>query len=520
MTPEARERALSMTVRVEPGASGTSQLRGSLRLALVVAMALVTLVLLIACVNVANLLLARGAARAREIALRLAIGAARARIVRQLLIESAMLAAAGVASGVLLGWLSSDALVDLMAVSIGGPDASTVSLDVAPNWRLVMVSAAIGTAITLLFGLLPALRASAIAPGVVSTSGRVAESQGRLASALIVAQVSLSLVLVIGAGLFTRSLSNLRALDRGFIPGNVLLASFDPSRALMSSPDLQALNRSVLAAVKELPGVADVSAAIVTPLQGGGMSQSMNVNGVSTGLEEVHFNIIAPRYFEVLGTPFVAGRDFSDADDANAPGAAIVNEAFVRKYLADRHPLGQHLTMSGPARDLAIVGVVKDAVYETLREPAPPTVYASYLQARGRPMTLVVNNAAPIATVSAASAGVDSAADACQTRAHPDVRFTGRGQPVQRAPDDAADVGVWHVGAGAGRGRSLRLDVVHRFDANPRDWRSPRARRAAGARRADGRSSARFAWSRIGIVIGLAARLAGVTLDRAAGVRT
>ena len=220
-----------------------------------VAMALVTLVLLIACVNVANLLLARGAARAREIALRLAIGAARARIVRQLLIESAMLAAAGVASGVLLGWLSSAALVDLMAVSIGGPDSSTVAVDVAPNWRLVTVSAAIATTITLLFGLLPALRASAISPGVVSNSGRVAESRGRLASSLIVAQVSLSLVLVIGAGLLTRSLSNLRALDRGFIPGNVLLASFDPSRALMSSPDLQALNRSVLAAVEELPGV-------------------------------------------------------------------------------------------------------------------------------------------------------------------------------------------------------------------------------------------------------------------------
>ena len=126
------------------------------------------------------------------------------------------------------------------------------------------------------------------------------------------------------------------------------------------------------------------------------------MNGVSTGLEEVYFNIIAPRYFEVLGTPFIAGRDFSNADDVNAPGAAIVNEAFVRKYIADHHPLGKHLTMSGPARDLAIVGVVKDAVYETLREPAPPTVYASYLQSRGRPMTVVVNNAAPIATVSAA----------------------------------------------------------------------------------------------------------------------
>jgi predicted permease len=402
MTPEARERTLSMTVRIEPGVSGTSQIRGSLRFAIVIAMALVTLVLLIACVNVANLLLARGAARAREIALRLAIGAARARIVRQLLIESAMLAAAGVASGVLLGWLSSAALVDLIAARVGGPDASTVSLDVAPNLRLMVVSAAIGTMITLLFGLLPALRASSIAPGVMSTSGRATESHGRLASALIVAQISLSLVLVIGAGLFTRSLSNLRALDRGFIPGNVLLASFDPSRAQLPSPELQALNRSVLTAVEELPGVASVSAAIVTPLQGGGMSQSMSVNGVSTGLEEVYFNIIAPRYFEVLGTPFVAGRDFSGVDDGSAPGAAIVNEAFVRKYVVDGHPLGQHLTMSGPARDLAIVGVVKDAAYETLREPAPPTVYASYLQARGRPMTLIVNSAAPIAVVSTA----------------------------------------------------------------------------------------------------------------------
>ncbi len=277
-----------------------------------------------------------------------------------------------------------------------------MSLDVAPNWRLMVVSAAIGTVITLLFGLLPALRASSIAPGVMSTSGRATESHGRLASALIVAQVSLSLVLVIGAGLFMRSLSNLRALDRGFIPGNVLLASFDPSRAQLPSPQLQALNRSVLAAVEELPGVASVSAAIVTPLQGGGMSQSMSVNGVSTGLEEVYFNIIAPRYFEVLGTPFIAGRDFSGVDDGSAPGAAIVNEAFVRKYVADGHPLGQHLTMSGPERDLAIVGVVKDAVYETLREPAPPTVYASYLQTRGRPMTLIVNSAAPIAVVSTA----------------------------------------------------------------------------------------------------------------------
>jgi putative ABC transport system permease protein len=401
-SPEARDRARSVTVTIEPGEAGVSQLRGSLWRPLVVALSLVTLVLLVACVNVANLLLARGAARAREIALRLAIGAGRRRILRQLLVESAMLAAAGITVGVPLAWLSSAALVDLMSAQFGGPDGSIVALDITPNSRLVSVSILAGTAMTMLFGLLPAWRTSSVAPGVTASSSRVAESHGRLASALIVAQVSLSLVLVIGAGLFTRSLSNLRAVDRGFVPGDVLLARSDPSRAIMSPENLRAFNRSLLAAAAQLPGVAKASAAIVTPLEGGGMSQSMTVNGVSTGLEEIYFNIIAPRYFEVLGTPFVAGRDFSEGDDAAAPGAAIVNEAFVRKYLEGQQPIGMHLTMQGPSRDLAIVGVVKDAAYETLREPSPPTVYASYLQARGRPMTLVIDAAAPAGTVSTA----------------------------------------------------------------------------------------------------------------------
>ena len=400
LSPEAAARALSITVRLSPGESGTSQLRGSMRFALTVAMSLVILVLLIACVNVANLLLVRGATRSREIALRLAIGAGRARLIRQLLIESAMLAAVGVGAGVLVGWISSSALVDLMAAGVRDPGAPTMSLDVAPSVRLLILSAALAASITLLFGLLPALRSSSIAPGAMSQ--RSTPSHGRLGSALIVAQVALSLVLVMGAGLFVRSLSNLRTLDRGFIPGNVLLASFDPSRAMMPSEQLQSLNRTLLAAVAELPGVSRASAAIVTPLQGGGMSQSMNVDGVSTGLEEVYYNIIAPHYFEVLGTRLLAGRDVSDADDSSAPGAAIVNAAFVRKYLADREPLGKHLTMQGPARDLEIVGVVEDAAYETLREPAPPTVYASYLQSRGRPMTLVVDTAAPIAVASTA----------------------------------------------------------------------------------------------------------------------
>lgn len=401
-SPQARDRARSVTVTVEPGAAGVSQLRNAMRRPLMVALALVTLVLLVACVNVANLLLARGATRAKEIALRLAIGAGRARIVRQLLVESAMLAAAGITIGLLLAWLSSAALVGLMATQAGGPDGATVGLDIVPNGRLVSAGIVVGVTITLLFGLLPAWRASAIAPGLSSTSHRIADSHRRLAASLIVAQVSASLVLLIGAGLFIRSLSNLRALDRGFTPGTTLLAAVDPSRAGLSSPELQAFNQSMLRTIAELPGVGAVSAGVVTPLQGGGLSQSMTVNGVSSGLDEVYFNIIAARYFEVLGTPLLAGREFTEHDDESAPAVGVVNETFVRTYLPDGPPLGQRVKMSGSAREMAIVGVVKDAAYETLRAPAPLTVYASYLQTRGRPMTLVVSAAAPLATVAAA----------------------------------------------------------------------------------------------------------------------
>jgi putative ABC transport system permease protein len=400
LSAEARRRALSMTLLVENGANGTSRLRGPMRLPLMVAYALVTLVLLIACVNVANLLLARGAARAREIALRLAIGASRGRILRQLLVESAMLAAAGTAVGVWIAWFGSDAIADVMVARAAGPDASEAALSVAPNARVFGVTALIAAATTLIFGIVPAWRASVTSPGVANV-GRVAESHGRLASALIVAQVSLSLILVIGAGLFTRTLYNLRTVERGFTPGNVLLASFDPRRAGLSSPELQAFNQSVLRIVETLPGVGAASLAAVTPLQGGGMSTPMTVNGVSTGQAEVYFNIIAPRFFEIAGTPLLAGRDLTEADDGNAPAVTVVNEAFVRQHLSGGNPLGQRVLISPGRPEMQIVGVVKDAVYETLRAAPPATVYASYLQTRGQPMTLVIDADAPLTEVAA-----------------------------------------------------------------------------------------------------------------------
>jgi predicted permease len=231
----------------------------------------------------------------------------------------------------------------------------------------------------------------------------VAESSGRIGGWLIVAQVSLSLVVVFGAGLFTRSLQSLRALDRGFEPGQVLLAGVDPTRGPQPPADLLAFNQSLLRQAETLPGVRAASLAVMTPLQGGGMSQPMEVNGVSTGDNEIHFNFVASRYFGIVGTPIVTGRDLADADTAGAPLVAVVNQAFVRKYLDGLEPLGQRVQMTFFTKTpMTIVGVVKDAVYESLKAPAPPTLYASYLQVLGRPMTLVLETQGPVSDLTTA----------------------------------------------------------------------------------------------------------------------
>jgi putative ABC transport system permease protein len=404
MAADARKRALSMTLTVEEGRTGTSTLRRDLAVPLTAALALVTLVLVIACVNVANLLLARGATRTRELSLRLAIGAARGRIVRQLLVESALLAVTGAAAGLAIAWTGSAALAGLIEARAVGPDGDIAFLDVAPNLRIVAATITTAIVTALGFGIVPAWRASAVAPGTAVPSTRVAESHGRFGGWLIVAQVSLSLVIVFGAGLFTRSLQTLRAIDRGFEPGSVLLVGTNPIRSITSLDELVAFNQSLLRQVETLPGVGAASLAAMTPLQGGGMSQPMTVNGVPTGLDEIYFNIVAPRYFDIVGTPIVKGRDLGEFDDTSAPLVAVVNQAFARKYLEGLDPLGQRVRMSPffTKTDMTIVGVVKDAVYESLRAPAPPTLYASYLQVRGRPMNLVLDARSPVAELSAA----------------------------------------------------------------------------------------------------------------------
>jgi predicted permease len=400
---ETRARTLTMTVALQPGAQGTSRIRERFRLPLIVAMAMVVFVLVIACVNVATLLLARGATRSHEIALRLAIGAGRGRIVRQLLTESALVACIGTAIGLVLGVAGSRAVVALLATSVSGPEANIVWLPVMLNWHVAAAASVLIIGTTITFGLVPALRASVSAPGMVALSiSRVAIGPGRLATTLIVAQVALSVALIGGAGLFARTLLYLRTLDRGFRTDNVVLVSFDPTRALRSAADLREFNREVLAAVERLPGMSAVTLAAVTPLQGGGMSAPAFVNGVSTNTEEVYFNVVGPRYFEIMNTPLLQGREFASTDDLGRPAVAVVNEAFVRRHV-DRGPvLGQRVSFSTTGGEMQIVGVVRDAVYETLRAAAPPTVYTCYLQQRGRRMTLVIDSDAGPAAATAA----------------------------------------------------------------------------------------------------------------------
>jgi putative ABC transport system permease protein len=222
-----------------------------------------------------------------------------------------------------------------------------------------------------------------------------------VARSLVSAQVAISLPLLIGAGLFARTLDNLRTLDRGFRHEDVLLVDVDARRTGRDGPALRAFYQQVLTSVGQLSGVKSASLSAVTPLMGGGISLPTAVNGHAVG-GDLHYNVIAPRYFEVLGTPLVLGRDFTNRDDAAAPPVAIVNESFVRQYMRDLVPLGQRVSIVGSPQDMQVVGVVRDAVYENLRQTPPPTVYGAFLQSAVDAVTLEVHAPGSVAQTTAA----------------------------------------------------------------------------------------------------------------------
>ena len=389
LSPERRQALRQQSVALMPANQGLSRLREQFSEPLRILMAVVGLILLIACANVANLLLARATARKKEIAVRLALGAGRFRLIRQLLTESMLLAFIGGALGLLFAWWGSGFLLELV-----GSGYDPVFLNLTLDLRVLGFTAVASLLAGVLFGLAPAWRATSVdlTPALKdSARGSGAGSRLGLGKTLVVVQVALSLLLLIGAGLFVRSLEKLKGLDAGLNQENVLLVSTDPRMIGYQGRQIADLYQRMLERIKTIPGVRYASLSRQGLLSPYGSTMSVVVQARAPRPGENSFTRdnmntqsycgVGPEYFEAVGMTILRGRGFTAQDDEDAPRVAVINEAFARYYFGDEDPIGRRFG-GGPetSGQIEIVGVVKDAKYKSLREPAPRTHYIPYRQ--------------------------------------------------------------------------------------------------------------------------------------------
>jgi predicted permease len=368
--PQQRAAFFNENILLRPGATGISWLRKRYTQPLMILVAVAGIVLLIACVNLANLMLARATAREREIATRRAIGAGRARLVRQLLTESAVVVIAGAAGAALIArWLSDTLLAFLSA---GGNVVSNLNFRV--DLRLAAFMIAISVVTCLLAGLAPAIRASGPPRSQSSAGGR----------ALIVVEVALCTILLIGSAWFVRTLRNLQTLDAGFVRDQVLMAvvSAPPGAA---APEAIRRIEELRSRLASLPGARSVAYSNMTLMTGDEIANDIEVEGRPLGKDEKLTSTqlrISPGFFKTLDTPLLAGRDFTDADQAGAPKVAMVNRAFARRFFGVDNPAGRRFGTDGPksAWEIEIVGVVKDTKYASLRDEPRPIFYTPVRQ--------------------------------------------------------------------------------------------------------------------------------------------
>ena len=362
---------------------------------LVIVMGMVALVLLIACGNIANLLLARGAARKGEIAVRLALGCSRARLVGQLLIESAILSTAGTAAGILISLVATDSLARLI---LRGPVGLKLRLD--PDIRVFAFLALLTVATTLIFGLLPALRATRIGLGPAlkglhrGTGQASRQHAGRL---LVVGQVALSLLLLVGAGLLVRSVHNLYAEDLGFVPDGVLLFSLAGSPADRSPAAMLAIERSARERVMAIPGVQAAGFSGMLIFSPSDIGAPFTIPGSASDEPlTARYNSVSPGYFETVGMTIVEGRTLHARDNtAAAPGVVVVNQSFARRFFPSG-AVGRVIRFGGPGgQPLEIVGIVRDAKYNSLRAAAKPLLFLPYARMPRTLRSLEVRAAVP-----------------------------------------------------------------------------------------------------------------------------
>ena len=379
---ESRERLeqfLNTRLYLRPAATGTSELREEFERPLWMLVVIAALVLLIACANVASLLVARATAREREMALRVSIGAGRGRLVQQALIESGMLALASCALGAWLAMVAAPAIVSMLSTS-----RSVVRLDLQVNWRMLVFLACVGSLVTFLFGLAPALRASSVRPGdaLKSRVGR-ATAQIGLFRPLVATQVAFSFVVLFAASLCLTSFVKLRHTDLGFDQDNLALVRVTTGRS--SSPDASGspdIWKPLLERLQRVPGVESASLSPWSLFEGSGRNKGVRIPDRASEAYRPWYLPVSPGFFRTMGIQLVAGRDFEWRDaQPELPSAVIVNESFARHYFPGESPLGKRFFRVDGGATLAaqdIIGVVRDAKYTGLREPAPPTVYDPY----------------------------------------------------------------------------------------------------------------------------------------------
>jgi predicted permease len=397
-TPDRVEKYLEYRLGAVPLGSGFSRLRESLSTPLWILLGITGLVLLIACANIANLMLARASARQREIAVRLALGASRARLIRQLFCESALLAVAGAGAGIFLAGALSRFLVNLVSTP---EDPLFVAL--AMDWRILAFTAGLATLTCVLFGLTPAVRATSTSPGAVMKANSRGQTAGRerfsLRRSLVVSQVALACVLLVGALLFVRSLNNLLTADTGFEQDGILITSIDLSALDLSKERRLTFKRELTERIQAIPGVESAANAAMFPLGGSSWNEDVLIRGESKG--DALLNRVATAYFATLEMPLLAGRDFDERDTVSSRPVAIVNELFVEKFLAGADPIGATFQLEPRPGETApmieIVGVVGNAKWNNLRDDAEEMAFFPVLQeeAVGNSIQVLLRTATP-----------------------------------------------------------------------------------------------------------------------------
>jgi putative ABC transport system permease protein len=384
LTPDQRKEALDQQINLQPGARGSSTLRSEFGKPLIFLMTLVGLVLLIACANVANLLLVRGAARQKEFAMRVAMGAGRGRLVRQLLTESLLLAVLGAAAGILLAHWADNLLLRMVS---GTATPASLQLNLQPDARVLGFTLGVTLVTAILFGLIPSLYVTRLdlSPVLKSATLRMpGESLSRrlpVGKSLVVVQVAVSLILLVAAGVFVRSLSRLSEVNLGYRSENLLLFRVDASAGGYKGAAATHLYQELLEKFSAVPGLRGVTVSHNGLFSGSESGDPVAVEGYTPKPDEdmqSRMDHVGPGYFSTMGIPILLGREIELQDSGNGPRAAVINQTFARQFFPNTNPVGKHVrdTYPGNPSDMVIVGVVSDAKYNSLREKVRPRIYA------------------------------------------------------------------------------------------------------------------------------------------------